>query len=216
MADDPGNGIGRRSQLVLVGGALGIFLLTIPFFLFLNGMLHAESPHLRPAEGYELPDSLQEAYALLLSSGRPGASEGDARQPASPVDGLTAGESGMDSVVSEAVPEAREQSPGSGEGDGAAESSTATMEAEEDPAAPTAGAELTSGDAERRARLVRLYEKMRPKQVALILGTMPERDAAVILLEMREKEAAKVLAEMDPSKAARMSQLLMRLTGNDA
>ncbi len=68
---------------------------------------------------------------------------------------------------------------------------------------------------ERMARLVRVYEKMRPKQVALILGTMPERQASSILQDMKDQSAAKVLAEMEPGKAARMSQLLIRTAGNE-
>ena len=63
---------------------------------------------------------------------------------------------------------------------------------------------------EQMARLVRVYEKMRPRQVALILGTMPEPEAVSILAEMKEKQTAKVLAEMDAQKAARISRILMR------
>jgi MgtE-like protein len=60
-------------------------------------------------------------------------------------------------------------------------------------------------------RLVRLYEGMRPKEAAAVIGQLDSGLSVTILLGMRERQAAKILGQLPPKKAAelitRMSQI---------
>lgn len=224
-------GIGRI--ILLAAGGLVVFLGAIPFFLFMNGMLGFEEPRLRPAEAYVMADSVLVAYRMSLGEAEEAPASGNASAgvpagpAAAPASGaVTAAASGpvpetgaataaatpgMDGVETGAVPA---EGPGDVMGPPLPEGMSELVDRREE----SAGGEVDRMIAlqpERMARLVRVYEKMRPKQVALILGTMPERQASSILQDMKDQSAAKVLAEMEPNKAARMSQLLIRVTGNE-
>ena len=65
-------------------------------------------------------------------------------------------------------------------------------------------------DAPQLARLVRVYEKMRPKQVAQVFDSLPDEQTVAMLSKMNDRAAAKVIAAMDPTNAARLSQMLVR------
>jgi flagellar motility protein MotE (MotC chaperone) len=77
----------------------------------------------------------------------------------------------------------------------------------ESPAEDTAPAPAAEGP--QLARLVRVYEKMRPKQVAQVFDSLPDEQTVAMLSKMNERAAAKVIAAMDPANAARLSQMLV-------
>lgn len=218
MAEDEGKkekgGMGRMI-LIPVGGLI-VFLLAIPFFLFMNGMLGLESPRLRPAEAYVEADSVLTAYRLALeeAANAPAADASQAVQPASAAAGMNGPAEPLENAAVPPVAgnESRAAPPAE-MGPPLPDSLRARVDRLES-AAEGASDSVVELQPEKMARLVRVYEKMRPKQVALILGTMAERQAAGILRDMKDQSAAKVLAEMEPNKAARMSQLLLRTDRN--
>jgi hypothetical protein len=53
-------------------------------------------------------------------------------------------------------------------------------------------------------RLVRLYEVMRPKEAAAVIGQLDPGLSVTILLGMRERQAAKILGQLPPKKAAEL------------
>lgn len=212
----PGGDLGTKRIVTLVLGALIVFVLSIPFHMYVHGMLVAESPYVVPAEGYALSDSARQELEAQVEQRRLEAEARRAREKArlaaleqdrvedSPgVDSLGAGSGGPDGRSPAAGDDSLDVE-GRG-GDGIfliAPDVTDSTGAVTDPLLPFDASKLT--------RLVRVYEKMRPKPVAMILTTMPERQAVLILANMKDQKAAKVLAEIEPGKAARISDLLMR------
>lgn len=223
------SGFGVKKIILLGACVLGAFLLSMPVFLYLNGMITLKAPYIVPAEGYAAVDSLL-AEARLLEEAVPqesaAAAPSEAEEP--PAVGERMGPPEEFAGQSE-EPAARNE-PEENAGDvGVEETAPAVAEGTSesvDTVGPPLPEEMDRGetgdddeayrfplDGENLARLVKVYEAMRAKQVALILNTMPERQASVILANMKEKSAASVLAELDPKKAARMSELLVRLGG---
>jgi hypothetical protein len=54
-------------------------------------------------------------------------------------------------------------------------------------------------------RLVRLYEGMRPKEAAAVIGQLDPGLSVTILLSMRDRQAAKILGQLPPKKAAELT-----------
>lgn len=236
-------GFGIGKAILLSVGALLVFVLGIPLCLFFNGMLSASSPYLVPIEGNAMIDSLV-AEVVAKRGDAEGTADSEAatqRVEAAvseavekPVDDEAVVGSDMDLASAEPVenvlPEETNKTDETVERDETAGSDRPEDMETVGPPAPGAGpeggvtqAEADAGegpdeftmDPERLKRLVKVYEKMRPKQVALILNTMQERQAVRILRGMKEKVAGKVFAEMEPKKVARMSQLLIRVNDNE-
>ncbi|MFH1278418.1 MAG: hypothetical protein ABIK65_08575 [Candidatus Eisenbacteria bacterium] len=221
-------GIGRI--ILLAAGGVALFLGAIPFFLLMNGILNFEAPRLRPAEAYVLADSVLVAYRMSLEEAAEAPPEGSPSAAGAVAAEIPAGSEAAPAAIEGPMPASVTVAASTG-GTGAAETHGVPEEADYEmmgPPIPESMRELVNREEEaaeenldqmmalqpeRMARLVRVYEKMRPKQVALILGTMPERQASSILRDMKDQSAAKVLAEMEPNKAARMSQLLIRAAG---
>lgn len=226
MAEVKKRKVGVRTIVILVAGAVAVFVGSILLYLHAWGMLSFQSPYLRPGPGYAVVDSTYGSGDELL--GEPSHEEPDdlgaapaGREEVTPpvsADSLAVSDPTALSAAEGTPPEdvldagALPEGPdGSGEGE--------VGEAPEDSlgAGAWVSADSSAGDLtpllpfepSKLGRLVRVYEKMRPKQVALILSTMPEKQAVLILSNMKDKQTAAVLAEMDPGKAARISQLLM-------
>ncbi len=60
--------------------------------------------------------------------------------------------------------------------------------------------------------LARLYDGMKPSQVAPLLGKLGEEQVVQILLKMKPANAARILGEMEPGLAARISAKMITLT----
>ena len=206
-----------KKLMPLVGSILGLFVFSMLFFLFLNGMLVPKPPFLRAAKGYVASDSTETSAVQGMRQA------GDAQRGATP-----SGQSRQNTNdATETRPPAREDAappipetgtptPAQGTIDNVEGGGRATTNASPQAASGTgvddAAEEIDDKlpfDPEKMAHLVRVYEKMRPKQVGLILNTMPDAQSVVVLSSMRERAAAQVMATMEPSKAARMSQLLV-------
>jgi len=61
-------------------------------------------------------------------------------------------------------------------------------------------------EAERIARLAKIYQSMPPKQAADRIGKMKESTALGLLRRIKEKVAAKILSNMSPAKATLFSE----------
>ncbi len=201
----------------LVGGGIGVFILSIPVALFTQGMVQFGLPHMKPAERYVLADSVLAQHYIeegLLSE------EGLAAVAAKAAE-LEA-QAARESEAEQARLAKEKEDAAAAEAARTAETAKAAAEPakEETPSHPApepgkiaaAQSEKLPFDRERLARLVKVYEKMKPKQVAMILGTMPDSKSAMILATMKDKSAAAVLAAIDPPKAARLSELIVRMT----
>ncbi len=66
-------------------------------------------------------------------------------------------------------------------------------------------AELEAGDEARLARLVKLYEKMRPKDAARIFDDLDFEVLVPLALEMNERKLAPIVAAMTPEVARRLT-----------
>ncbi|MFP4361944.1 MAG: MotE family protein [Alphaproteobacteria bacterium] len=66
-------------------------------------------------------------------------------------------------------------------------------------------AELEAGDEERLARLVKLYEKMRPKEAALIFDDLDFEVLVPLALAMNERKLAPIIAAMTPEVARELT-----------
>jgi len=232
MAKGIAAGLGFKRILLMLGGAVVVFLASVPICLYSYGMLSLSAPHLRPAAGYAMADSLTQAWreartdtvetdgdsirqpspaqALVETGGKKPRVDGPS--PESTGEGVPAG--GETLPTEGTSPGAAAVSAGSGAGDAPVDATGGTtqvyMTSEGDTLEP-----LLPFDEQKLGRLVSVYEKMRPKQVALILSTMPERQAVMILSRMKDNNAAKVLAELEPGKAARISQVLVNWSGHE-
>jgi len=222
-------GFGVKKVLLLVIGAVVVFVLSMPVFLYLNGMITFQAPYLVPAEGFAAVDSvLARAETLRAAAPAPAADAGEIEaETEEPVEAMgppadlaepetdaglkpeeeIAEEESLEGVASETAEGTRGFIDTVGPPRPEENGEEGGEEGEDPYRFPLDGANL--------ARLVKVYEAMRPKQVALILNTMPERQASVIMANMKEKTAASVLAELEPKKAARMSELIVRLGGNE-
>ncbi len=198
--------------------ALGLFIVSIVFFLHLNGMVTAKPPFLVAS----VPPNFVAETDSMATDSTMGNAEGDSTVVAQADD--------AESPDADApVPE--DTAPPPPDASGASTTTPSTTTAGSDslaaPMSPegatqaVAGAAAAAGDEdevsrdEKLERLVRVYEQMRAKQVALILNTMPDDESAAILAAMKERTAAKILAGMSPEKAARMSRLLVESEGHD-
>jgi len=231
--------LGAKRIILLAGGAVAVFLVALLLHLYLCGMLSLGSPHLKPALGYAMVDSILGAWA---ESGEVGAARS--------AQALYRGSTGMDAdtqaaagpddsgTEAEAAPRNPDASPdmlvldpstdqAAGSDEEAAAKVQGTMEAPSGGTSPAVGSDpgdaletdvepLLPFDENKLARLVRVYEKMRPKQVAIILTTMPDRQVVTILSHMKENKAAQVLADMEPGKAARISQSLVNWSNEES
>jgi flagellar motility protein MotE (MotC chaperone) len=75
----------------------------------------------------------------------------------------------------------------------------------------TRSGELDAAQAARIARLVKVYEAMKPKQAAEVFDRLPLELAVGVAAEMREVKIAAVLAAMSPDRAQRLTTELARL-----
>ncbi len=238
MAENPMKALGAKKLILLAGGAAAVFLMALLLHLYLCGMLSVGSPHLRPAQGYAMVDSILAAWAESGEVGAAGSAralyrdsngaEKDKQAASGPED------SGAEADTAPRNPDAPPDTTA------ADRSADRTAGSEEEAAAGIQGSRQTPAgetpvevgldpghaletdvepllpfDENKLARLVRVYEKMRPKQVAIILTTMPDRQVVIILSHMKENKAAQVLAEMEPGKAARISQSLLNWSGEE-
>jgi flagellar motility protein MotE (MotC chaperone) len=69
-------------------------------------------------------------------------------------------------------------------------------------------ASLDAQEEERRVGLVKMTEKMRPKEAAPFFGELDDALAVDILDRMSTSKAGKVLAAMPPDRAARLAEML--------
>ncbi|MBN1826863.1 MAG: hypothetical protein JW958_11410 [Candidatus Eisenbacteria bacterium] len=223
-------GFGVKKFLLLFGGAVLIFVGSMPVFLYLNGMLTFQAPYLVPAEGFAAVDSILAAVRTIEEAGAaPAAADATpAIETMGPPEELAeSGDERAESPEENGDAELTEESKNVGAASEAAEETPAMVETTGPPWPPEGKHPAGEGgedeeepyrfplDGENLARLVKVYDAMRPKQVALILNTMPERQASAILANMKEKSAASVLAELEPKKAARMSELIVRVGVNE-
>lgn len=206
---------GLMSLLIpLVGGGVGVLILTIPIVLFSQGIIQLDGPRMQVPESYILADSLlsqhyqskgllsEEGLALMVSreaemlaEAARIADEEEARilrEQEAEIAALREAKITAEAAKTEAVPVA--QPP--------ANAGQVSRNAEQE----------LPFDKEKLSRLVKVYEKMRAKQVAMILNTMSESKSAMILANMKDKNAAEVLAAIDADKAARLSELIVRMT----
>ena len=198
---------------------VGLFVISIAFFLHLNGMLVASPPFLvatvqAPLDSEANADSsATSAVQVASDTDAAGAATVDAALPHED----TAPPAPQSGTATSAA--ARGDATGSPPSSGA-DSLAATARAPEGAVQQVAGAAPSTSEddvsrEDKLARLVRVYEQMRAKQVALILNTMPDDESAAILERMPERTAAKVMAGMSPEKAARMSRILVESDGHD-
>ncbi|GEM_PF-2419524 len=237
MAENPLKGLGLKRIVFLAGGALVVFVISALLHLYVCGVLNLASPHLRPVEGYAAVDSILASWAESEEAREPVGTEASAARPpgteaGSPESEERTGETdrpvGTNGSAENREGTSNTEAPEEGgtEEAGAVppEVDTTSPQAKntESSADPTGLSEPGSGqsaaeeiesllpfDESKLSRLVRVYEKMRPKQVAVILTTMQDRQVVTILSHMKENKAAQILGEMEPGKAARISQTLM-------
>jgi hypothetical protein len=221
---------GKKRMVLLGAGALGLFLVTIPLHLYLQGMLQSSPPYLRPSAAYVNVDSLlalERAAIAESAAEETGAEEGAVQEAVggsgegepAVVDSLSAGAEGSDvsGLDAGADPGMAEEgaSADTSLGAGGEAGSDLVLGAAPDSNGVKPADPLLPCDAAQLTRLVSVYEKMKPRHVALIINTMSEKQGVTILSYMKAKAAAAVLAEMDPGKAARMSQLLLRWSDDE-
>lgn len=199
-----------KGILIHVMGAALLFVVAVLFMLFLNGRLTSKPPFIAGHGNTALSDSTAvtaepetepvsppgEHHSSAASPGPDSASAGlqadGSWQPVPPIDtGLHDLPLGADEPASETLAARDEDVRG------------ADTQAEDTSPAPPA-------DAPQLARLVRVYEKMRPKQVAQVFDSLPDDQTVAMLSKMNDRAAAKVIAAMDPTNAARLSQMLVR------
>ena len=234
MAENPLKGLGLKRIVLLAGGALIVFVISVLLHLYVCGVLNLASPHLRPIEGYAAVDSILASWAESGETGEPVGAEVRAERSAGNETGSTgSGErtggtdganASTENLGGTSHAEAPEERGTEEAGAVPPEVDTTSSQAKEtessaDPAGvtgPGSGQSAAEGveallpfDESKLSRLVRVYEKMRPKQVAVILTTMPDRQVVTILSHMKENKAAQILGEMEPGKAARISQTLL-------
>ena len=65
-------------------------------------------------------------------------------------------------------------------------------------------------------RLSRVFEKMKPAEIAKVAPEMDEDLVIEVLGKLKDKTTAKVLGSIDPAKAARLSEKLARLKKKQA
>jgi hypothetical protein len=196
-----------KGILIHVLGAVATFVAAVLFMLFLNGMLSSKPPFIAGhAPAGTQPDSTAaqiqpvtapgEEHGSLLRPPPDSSPEGQQAstswQPVAPIDtGLHDLPLGADEPATDPAVAASGEYPGA-----------ETPAEDTSPTPPADGPQL--------ARMVRVYEKMRPKQVAQVFGSLPDDETVAMLAKMNERVAAKVIAAMEPSDAARLSQMLMR------
>ena len=209
-----------KKMLGLVGSILGLFLFSILFFLTLNGMLVPRPPFLRAGKGYVAQDSTSTS---AVNEKRKTAEDrqGQLQKPEESVASRTNATGRRDSLREDTSPPLPEEivTPATipvtkrgrvvGETDTAQDGRAPQEVAASEDSSKESAKDVGPFDPEKMARLVRVYEKMRPKQVGLILDTMPDAQSVAVLRSMKDRAAAQVMAAMEPSKAARMSRLLV-------
>jgi hypothetical protein len=211
MAGNGVKGFDVKRVGLLAAGAVVVSLIALVVQLYVCGMLSLSAPHLRPAPGYAMADSILASWEAKKAADETAAEtairEGAAGQLP------TAGES--PEPAASTADTAAEAQPQTGSGPEEAGTSLAPAESDSAGAGGEVGEPLLPFDETKLARLVRVYEKMRPKQVAIILMTMPDQQAVTILSHMKENKAAQVLAEMEAGKAARISQALVNWSDDE-
>lgn len=195
-------------RIHLLGVAL-TFVGAVLFLLLLKGMLSPKPPFVVAPPAAVAPDSSAAEGGEPPSAGEPPAEEHGSEGGAGLDSERTEVGSGSDWTPVEAIDTGLRNYPyGSDEpaieADAARESAVLGAES---PAEDTAPAPAAEGP--QLARLVRVYEKMRPKQVAQVFDSLPDEQTVAMLSKMNERAAAKVIAAMDPANAARLSQMLV-------
>ncbi len=208
----------------MVGGGLGVFLLTIPIVLFSQGIIQLEGPQVKAPESYIIADTLLARHYKtegLLSD--EGLAILEAREEEMAAEATRLAEAEAARILKEqedermAILEAERAA------------ALAAAPPPEPEASAVTAAQTTSNNTqvavpaeqnlpfeqEKLTRLVKVYEKMRAKQVAMILDTMSDTKSAMILANMKDKNAAEVLAAIDAKKAARLSELIVRMSTSD-
>lgn len=217
---------------IILGGGVGVLIMSIPIYLMAQGILAVEGPKFRLSDQLIMSDSLLSAYyatqdAFGVTDGEEGAKATGA--DASPGQGQiqTAASAAPAPIQTAAQPAMQE--PDKAESKPAATESKPKATAPKADTGTVAKSTVTSSgsdpltvavfnksgremvvDEAKLARLVKVYEKMRPKQVAVILGTMTIEQAAQILVLMKDKSAAAVLAATEAKRAARISQIMVQ------
>ncbi|MDA8166098.1 MAG: hypothetical protein M0017_13830 [Desulfobacteraceae bacterium] len=69
-------------------------------------------------------------------------------------------------------------------------------------------ATLQTGENEQLKNLVKVYNSMKPTQVAPLLGRMEDDEVVSILKLMKTETVAQIMAKLDPDKAVRVSKQL--------
>jgi hypothetical protein len=208
LGDTPAGEWNVKGILVHVIGAVATFIIAVLFMLLLNGMLRSKPPfiggHARnavvdsTAVQAEPPATEPAERHSTVGNGDPNAAGAlDRAEDAAPpiVPGIDTGlhnyPAGADDPASEDVV--------------AQDASIAGADSPaEDTSAPS------PADPQQLVRLVRVYEKMRPKQVAQVFDSLPDDQTVAMLSKMSERAAAKVIAAMEPTNAARLSQMMVR------
>ncbi|NNE07838.1 MAG: hypothetical protein HKN20_04670 [Gemmatimonadetes bacterium] len=217
---------------IILGGGVGVLIMSIPIYLMAQGILAVEGPKFRLSDQLIMSDSLLSAYyatqdAFGMSDGEEAASAAGAQTGAAQGQIQTAA-GGAPAPIQTAAqpavqePEAKpEAKPAATESKPKTTAPTAATATAKKSTAPSKSDPLTVAvfnkagkemvvDEQKLARLVKVYEKMRPKQVAVILGTMSIDQAAAILVLMKDKSAAEVLAATEAKRAARISQIMVQ------
>jgi hypothetical protein len=196
-----------KGILVHVIGAVATFLVAVVFMLLLNGMLSVKPPFIVGHGAKVAPDS---TAVQATPTEPPG--EGHSSAPTGATDASGTSASGDESAapIVPGIDTGLHNLPA-----GADEPAREDVIAQDDsiPGADTPGEDASATpppDTQRLARLVRVYEKMRPKQVAQVFDSLPDEQTVAMLSKMSERAAAKVIAAMQPTNAARLSQMMVR------
>jgi len=186
-----------KSIVMHVFGVVFTFIVSMVLVLVLKGMLIAKPPFLVTDPHRAVADS------TLVE---PGPAPGEDTAPAEPATETAPDEThaeyrrSPEDSLALALAGATQA--------GAAIDTTAANDVAIEDGAPTPPAEASN--AEGVAHLVRVYEKMRPKQVAQILDALSDENTLAILSGLKDRTAAKVIAGMDPTNAARLSEMLAK------
>jgi hypothetical protein len=202
-----------KGILVHVIGAVVTFVVAVVFMLLLNGMLSAKPPFI-VGHGSPAADSTTVQTAPGEPAERHGSAEpAEGHSSAEPAAADTAAVSSSESTVLAAsgplIDTGLRNLP-LGADEPASEEALAQYESYPGADTPAEDASAVPPDTQKLARMVRVYEKMRPKQVAQVFGSLPDDQTVAMLSKMNDRAAAKVIAAMEPTNAARLSQMMVR------
>jgi hypothetical protein len=182
-----------KSIVMHAAGVLITFIVSVVLMLVLKGMLVSKPPFIVPPPTRAVADSTSVAPVPAqgedAAPAEPAAAEPHSEYQRSPEDSLALALAGVTPAT-------------------APLDTTAANDVAIEDGTPAVPAEVPN--TEGVAHLVRVYEKMRPKQVAQILDSLSDANTLAILSTMKDRTAAKVIAGMDPTNAARLSEMLAK------